>query len=163
MKVLDEDDVDLIEVDKNRLDEELVVQVKLYRKYALMLADAKNDYLVSKGQLELHQAELSKQIRMAPEKFGFEKLTEDTVKRIIVADATYQKLNDKLMRAEHREGVLSAIVRTLDTRKSTLESLVKLRLADYYAEPSFDKSVRPQVEEMQKQNVRKRGQITNHK
>ena len=129
------DEPDIFEPDKNRLDEELVKQPRLYHQYADQLADARRDHEMAESEMKVVEAEVSLLVRRRPDRFGIEKVTEDAVKKTVLLDKRVRQAEKEVILAKHKVDLLSAAVTALDHRKRVLEKLVDLRLADYYAEP----------------------------
>lgn len=130
---------DLFEPDKHNLDIEWTKQPRLYAEHADKLADARADLDRAKAELEVVEAELKLDIRRRPEKYGVEKLTEDTVKSVVPLQRQYKVAQDKVFGAKHKVDILSGYQTALDHRKKALESLLQLFLADYYSKPHLPK------------------------
>ena len=143
-------DTSIMEPDKNNLDEEWVKQPKLFTDWAIEAAAARLDYDEAKADVDVVRADISLDVRTNPEKYDIEKITEKAIDAAIVLDAAYVKAMHKLRKAKHRFEVASALVSGLEQRKSSLENLVKLRLANYFAEPQAPKECREEMEEMKK-------------
>lgn len=125
----------IFEINKNRLDEEWVSFVKVYGEYAGKLADARKSLEEAKAERELVVAELDRRIRLHPDKFGLEKITEPALEKTITLLTSYRNAHTAVINAKHEQDTLQAMMDTLDVKKTGLENIVKLRLADYFAEP----------------------------
>ncbi len=145
-----------IEVDENALDTEWVRHPRLYHQYCVKLADAKWRQDQAKAELELVEAELDKMIRKNPGDFGLEKVTEKSIEKCIPTEEEYLEKYQELINAKHTTQVLQAAVNALETKKSALENLVKLRLADYYSEPRADAEDREAVDHLEKEAIRRK-------
>lgn len=130
-----DDEADLFEPDKNRLDEELVLQPKLYHRAADELAEAKNGLRIAEFRSEQVKVELNLKVRKDPKAFGCDKLTEDVVKNAVLAQEEYKSAKTAEIKAQYKVDRLVAKVRAFEHRKSSIEELVALRLADYFGEP----------------------------
>lgn len=127
---------DFHDIDKNRLDEEWVAQPRLYRQHAEMAAEAARDLAFAKTQLSLAEAEARQVIKQAPEEYGLEgKTTVDDLKAAVATHKRVRRAQQDVIDKEYRADVVKAALRTIEHRKSALQDLVQLRLADYYAEP----------------------------
>jgi hypothetical protein len=125
----------VIDIDIDRLHVEWVDQPKQYHEAAVALADAKKDVAEAEAQLDLIEAELANAVRLTPSAFGLEKLTVDIVKdRVRVAPERVKALHDLNVK-QHRADMAKALVDALSHRKTALENLVSLRLADYFSAP----------------------------
>ena len=128
-------DFRMFDLDKNRLDDEWVVQPKRFLKAATELSDAKEEADRLKAERDLLEAELDNDIRSRPEDYGLAKLTEPAIKKTIMKEERMARMEDKIIKARHKVGVLDALVSALEHRKKALENLVQLRLAEYFSEP----------------------------
>ncbi len=152
-----EDDPEIFRIDQNTLDKEWISQPRFYHKYAIMLADARRIYEQAKADKELVSAELDREVRLNPTKFGVTKITEGVVEQTIILQREYRKAHDACIDAKHEVDVVQAHVDTLDHRKKALEDLVKLFLADYFSKPKDPEGVtHEQMDEMKMRARRKR-------
>jgi len=126
--------IDIQKVDKFRLDEEWEEQPKLYLDHSDQLATAQHTLDVYEADLELVMAELDRDIRREPDKFGIEKITETVVKNAVILSKQYQSANRKVIEARFRVNQLKGVLTGLDHRKKALEGLVYLHSAGYYAD-----------------------------
>ena len=121
-------------IDKHALDEEWMNQPTLYQFWSKKLGKAQTLVGQWKDHLEFKKAELDKQIR-GDFKISGEKFTETSLLSSILTHDEYQaalgSYNDAL--SDMRE--LSAIVASLDQRKTALENLVKLYGQQYFSNP----------------------------
>jgi len=152
------DDNIIFDIDPNTLDKEWVNQPKLYGLHAIQLADARKEFEEAKANLEIVEAELDKKIRIAPEKYGLEKLTESAIKTCVVAHSKRKEANGVVIETRHAMDVLAALVAALDHRKRALEKLVDLRLADYFSEPKNKTRNGKSVDDMIEESVSRKGQ-----
>lgn len=121
------------DVDRNRLDEEWATFPKTYYEYAEKLADARAAHERAKTEEEIVEAELDRRIRMMPEKYGLEKVTEPAVEKTIILQTRFQDARRARIDAKHKLDVIQAAVDTLDAKKYGLQDLTKLQLNAYYA------------------------------
>jgi len=148
-----------LDIDENRLDEEWITQPKLYGHWAKHAALTRRKMDEAKSSLELVQAELDLEVRSNPEKFGIAKITENVVKSFILQDTRYVGAQKKVNAARYDNEVAQAAVTALEHRKYALQNLVSLFLSSYYAEPKAPKGRKDEVEDMTKQNVRRKGRV----
>lgn len=127
-------DIDLFDLDKHRLDEEWTEQPRHYNKAAVALADKRADYERAMADRDVTEAELDRDIRIKFEKEGT-KVTEAVVKNAVTRHRDMIDAVQAVIRARHEMDVAQALVVALDHRKKSLESLVQLWLANYFASP----------------------------
>lgn len=158
MKRTEIDDNDVLEIDQMRLDEEWVGQPRLYLKYAKLVADARRDLDMAKGEFDLTKAELDKDIRTSPEEYDIEKVSEKAIENCIVTQKRYVAANNAVIEAKHAVDVFSAFERALDHRKRALENLVDLHGQSYFATPRASGTNSEDMQEAEERVIRKRGQ-----
>lgn len=145
---------EFFDLDKYRLDEECVSQVKLYATHASQLADAKRELAEAKAAMDVVEAELDLDIRNDNVKYNLPKITEGGVKNVIILNTGFQKARRIVMKKQHKVDILEAAVRTLDHRKSSLQGLVSLTLADYYSKPHIrDEETRGRVNHLKEKRA----------
>ena len=137
---------DLFDINKNNLDEEWVKQPEQYHQAADELVDARDAYERAQAELKVIEAELDSAIRQDPTQFGLEKVTETALERVIIRQRRFVKAQEEMFRAKHVMGLCQVEVSTLDHRKTALENLTKLRLADYFSEPRPPKEDRERLQ-----------------
>lgn len=125
----------VLDIDSDRLDEEWISQPTLYGEWAEKLADAKRDMDVTKGQLEVTEAELSRNIRLNPADYSIEKITEPVVAATILMQKKYKLVFTAFIEAKHNVAIVQAMVDALDHKKKALESLCYLWGANYFSTP----------------------------
>jgi hypothetical protein len=127
-------------IDLGRLEQEWLLQPKLYDKYATKLAGAKELLAKAEAFLEVTEAEVKLEIRKKPLKFGFaDKITEGVVKELLVTDKRYRDALQAVNSTKHDVDVLAAVINTLEHRKRALESLVTLHGQNYFSKPKVSK------------------------
>lgn len=126
------------EIDPDRLDEAWVEHPRIYHEHALALAGAKEVYERAKAELALVEAEVDKDIRLEPERFGGDKdkkPTEKFVENTIILQKEYRKALADMLQAKHEVDIHEVAVSTMEHKKRALEKLVDLQLADYHSPP----------------------------
>lgn len=140
---------DFFDIDPNALDKEWVNQPRLYYTYASEAAEARDAWERAKAEKEVMEAEMeeaeaevSLKIRRNPDGYNLEKVTEDCIKKTVLLQAEYKaaqrllfQAQQKVIKAKSKLDLAEVAVKTLDHKKAALEDLVRLRLANYYAEP----------------------------
>lgn len=145
----------VVQISENNLDLECIRLPNQYLQWAHKSADAKRDVDERKNQLEVIDAELSKEIRADPGSFGLEKVTEASIASIILTQPRYQKALTRLNNAKHEADLIQAVVWALEHKKRTLTLLVELHGMGYFANPKVSERGREAVENMTKRKVRR--------
>lgn len=168
----------IVDVDKNRLDDEWLGQPKLYFHWGVQFEDAKADlddaereFSVAKSEFELVKAEVDLNIRCNPENYkelpneAVEKgkVTEKMVAAVLLMQPEYTDAQEEFFAfqksidiAKHRVGVLQIAVKSLEQRKSSLENLVYLHGQKYFATPQAPEGSREAMEEVEKRMARRK-------
>ena len=147
MKEYNEQDTpDIMEIDKNNLDEEWVKQPRRYYEYSVYLADAIDEVSNCKAGLDLKRADISNAVRSAPEDYELVKITETAINEIVISDTEYQEIQTELQKAERTVNVLKGATRALEHKREGLNWNTKLFLANYYAE-KLPEDVKDRIEE----------------
>jgi len=123
------------DIDPLRLDEEWIVQPKMYHYYATKQADQKKLVKELKAKLQVIKAKLSRHIRKYPNKYGLARATDPSVADTILDQPPYLAAQQSIIDAEYVADILTAALDTLDQRKKALENLVDLHGRDYFATP----------------------------
>lgn len=143
-------DKDLFHLDPDRLDEEWVAQPSLYHEHALVLAEAREHYERAKAERDLVAAELDREVRSDPARFGLDKVTEAAVQTAVATQKRLAQATNAVITARFETDKAQAVVDALEHRKKALENLVQLRLSDYFAEPRPPKGMRDKVRGMER-------------
>ena len=140
-------DKSILEIDLNRLDREWVDQPRLYYEAAMDLAEARSIMDGAKANLDLVEAEVGKNVRSHPSKYGIDKLTENVVTQEVTASKEYQYALKEYNRTRYEVAISQAKVDALDHRKKALEGAVQLHMANYFAEPRA-RDAKEQIDKM---------------
>ena len=124
-----------ISIDPDALDVEWLNQPKLFLKYAELTSDARMEVDKAKERFELVKAELDRDIRLSPEKFNIEKITESVISNTTILQKPYQETSDNYIKTKHKADILLSAVKAFDQRKKALENLVQLHGQSYFAGP----------------------------
>ncbi len=143
-----------LEIDRDRLADELVGQPLQLYMWATKVADAQLELDTAKSALSVTYAELDKEIRDDPESFGIAKLTNEVVGQTIITQPQHRAAEAKVNRCKHAVGVLKAAVDGLEHRKRALTLLVEIESREYYADP---RSKRGEMTDEDKAALRNRG------
>lgn len=140
-----------VKIDEQALDVEWLEQPRLMMRYARAAADAKKEMDHKKEQLEVKKAELDKDIRSDPQKYGLEKITETVVQNTITLQDEYQEASQAFVEAKHEYDIARYAVQSIQDRKEALENLVKLHGQQYFAGPSAPRDLTKEWEQREKQ------------
>lgn len=128
-------------IDKSRLDEELMRQAQMMMQYSRAHAQAQYDRDRAKQARDVVEATLDTKARTEHAALGIPSSsktggpTEATISNWIKLQPEWQKAQAERMRAEHEVNLLLGAVMAFNARKAMLESLVRLLLSEWYAEP----------------------------
>jgi len=160
-------------IDIYNLHTEWAGQPTIYIDYAEQFADAvalmmraqeKVSVVKTEGKQRIDQmkAELDASIRLSPQVYGLEKVTENAVANAIIAAPSFKKVQEEVaaniaatveehIQAVRNKELLEGVKVGFSHRKSALEKEVELFLNGYYADPKIPKSYK----EERTQEVRK--------
>ena len=134
-----------LKIEVDALDIEWVRHPQKYMSYCEMAARANDLVRKRKGDLELVDAKIDKEIRETAEGTK-EKVTADAIKNKIIADERHLKAlmdyNDALYQAE----LLSSAVKAMDSKKVALQEAVRLWAGAYFAGPKVPRDIKKEVE-----------------
>ena len=123
-------------IDKFNLDEECDRQVGLKLKYGKLLAEARESEALAKNELKVVMAEVDKEVRADPKRFGIAKPSEKAFENAVLLDLRVQSLIGDSIRAGFEVDIREAQVYALSDRKSMLEKEVDLFLSGYFSRPN---------------------------
>lgn len=151
-------------IDDSALDVEWLQQASLTFKYCQMEAEARKAVDDTKSRLDIVKAELDKEIRNNPEKFGLPKITESAIKSAILVNENHINAKDEYSQAQYELNMAQAAVRAIYAKKDALENLVRLHGQQYFAGPSVPRDLSKEWENRQKQtNSNKKVKIKRRK
>ncbi len=143
-----------IQIDESALDAMWLDQPSLMFKYAKNAAEMRRELDLAKEKLDLVKAELDKEIRTNPDKFGIEKITEAVVTNTMITTLKYKKANDEFLNVKYEVDVAQAAVVAMSQRKDALENLVRLHGQQYFAGPKVPHDI-SELRESRQKNVNK--------
>jgi len=123
------------DIDRHRLDDEWIVQAPRRRAYGERAANARKVYAEMKKKVSVIEAEVYLEVMKDPTSFELSKPTVDAIKAAVTTDKRCLKTYQEMVESKHELDILEAAVEALDDRKRALPDLVRLHLADYFAEP----------------------------
>ena len=144
-----------INIDEQALDVECLEQPRITLQYAKWVADMERKKDRAKERVEVVKAELDKDIRSNPSKYGLAKITEGAVQNTIILQPEYREAQVAYIEAKHESDIAKAAMRAVDTKKATLENLVKLFGLSYFAGPSVPRNLAEERAKKQKESNQK--------
>ena len=121
-------------IDKHNLDVELMTQAQKMMRYSAEHAQSQYNRDQAKRNLDVVRANEDARIRIeltaAQAKF-----TEAVVDGKVKTSPAYLEAQDAYMKAEYRVSLLLGAVMAMNARRPMLESLVRMIMSDWWAEP----------------------------
>ncbi|HPY55293.1 MAG TPA: hypothetical protein PLI14_06515 [Bacilli bacterium] len=125
----------LLQIDPLALDKEWLEQSGLFFVWAQKAVEARAEADVEKYNLDRLEAEISSDIRSAPDKYGIDKLTESIISQTIKLQKSYCTQMVKLIDTRRKAEELSKFSIALEQRRKALENLCFLHSQSYYGQP----------------------------
>lgn len=122
-------------IDQYNLDREWIDQSLKYAEWAESAVDASFEYDKAKEKFDLTRAEIEKEVRDDPGRFGLAKATEGAITNALLNDPRYQESSSMLLEAKRNWKIMEIAREAFEHRKKALEKLTDLYLSKYYAEP----------------------------
>lgn len=146
-----------LSINKFRLDEECLSHSSLYFKYAEAQQKAKSEVSKAEDNLNLTLAEREIAIRnyFANEKNNVTKVTEGLIASTVKCDEEVLKAQRKLREAKDIFNRLTVAVQAMDSRRSSLDNLVKLYCAGYFSMPNSNDKSKKDANEQTAREIRK--------
>lgn len=137
----------ITKIDKYNLDVALEIQADLCKEWGDALAEAESDLDDLKVELDLVESEVAYAIRREPDKYALtkSKISEAMINRTIPLQPEYQNAIKNVNNMKRRVAYLKSAMKSLDQKKTSLETLAKLQLGGYYAEPKLPRDKRDQL------------------
>jgi hypothetical protein len=148
----------LVQIDDTNLGRECVRIVSQYRQAAYNAADAGKDVDEAKATLEVVEAEARLHVRNTPGQYGLDKVTEGAINEIVVCQPRVLKAQQRLIKAKHRQDILSAVVATLEVKKRSLTLLVELHGMSYFADVKVSREGKEAVNEQKMRKFARRNE-----
>lgn len=141
---------DDIQIDEQSLDIEWLNQPALMLKYARHAAQCRLELDKAKEALELVKAELDKEIRSFPDRFGIEKITDKVVENTIPMQPDYKEMSANFINARFESDVAYGAVKAIEARKDALENMGRLLGLQYFAGPKMPRDLHEERSAKQK-------------
>jgi len=130
-----------LEIDPNELDVAAAMQGELFFKWAqksVVGAEARD---MMKLRLDVITADMSNKIRLDPDAYGVQKITETSIVTAVKASAEYIEAYEKWVESKKEAELLSQAVVAMEQRKRMIEILVTLHGQQYFAGPSVPRNL----------------------
>lgn len=128
-------------IDPDALDVELLRQPGLFMRYCELSAQAKLALDRSKENLDVLRSEMRLQIAGDPDKFGLVKVTEAAIDAVITIRTEYKEAQFNVSTAKQNADLAASAVRAFEMKKDSLQDLVRLCIAGYFASPSVPRQL----------------------
>lgn len=133
-----------VKVNKRNLPDDWEKQPEVYRYWADEWAFAVSDRDRAKEQKEMVYADLDSEVRLDPDAFELEKLTEPSIAATIKRQQEYIDACERVHDANLVVNRMVAARDAMEHKRDTLKNLTKLAIAGFYGHsmPSAEASVR---------------------
>jgi len=138
-----------IKIDDTALDVEWLEQPGLMLRYSRHAANARMEVDKAKEAFELTKAELDKEIRSYPDRFGIEKITDKVVENTLPMQKDYKEASERLINAKFELDVANGALRAMEARKDALENLARLLGLQYFSGPKIPRNLSEEKESRQ--------------
>ena len=126
----------IMDIDRNRLDDEWCNQPKLFNAWQKKYAKAKLELDNAKTELEIIEAELTLLVKRDPIKYGLpENAAAGQIASAVKQTKRWQVWSRKINQLQYKVQLLSGTLKSLDQRRAGLERLVQLHGQDYFSVP----------------------------
>jgi hypothetical protein len=139
-----------IRIEETALDVEWLEQPGLMLRYSRHAANCRIEVDKAKEAFDLVKAELDKEIRSFPDRFGIEKITDKVVESTLPMQLDYKEASERLINAKFELDVAQGAVKAIDARKDALENLGRLLGLQYFAGPKIPRDLAEEKEARQK-------------
>lgn len=129
-------------IDQFALEKECREQPIFYQEVGEIYAEVRKEAKKVKSNFGHVKAELERNIRSEPAKYGISKITESAIQAAIVLQTEYANAETELFDAEEVADNLSVLLESAAQRKSMLRELVSLFVRSYYADVSLGKEAK---------------------
>jgi len=124
-----------LSIDKYKLDEELLLNPEVVMKWVERYADAAEEKINAKEEINIVKAELDERIRNDWEKYGFDKRpTETAIANKIIMQSEYREVNVRYSRAIRNMVLLEGAKDEFCARRNRIDKLIDLYMAGYWAD-----------------------------
>ena len=103
-----------VNIDEQALDVECLEQPRITLQYAKWVADMERKKDRAKERVDVVKAELDKDIRNNPDKYGLAKVTEGAVQNTIILQPEYREAQEAYIKAKHESDIAKAAMLSFD-------------------------------------------------
>lgn len=125
----------LLDIHKDRLEDDAAENPKLMWDWGSELAEAKATASTAENKLKLEYARLEMQVRSDPVGCGLEKITDASVKAWVLMQVEYTNQQEMLVQAEYDRDRLQAFVNAVHERGEQIGTMSKLHGQQYWSKP----------------------------
>ncbi len=126
-----------VSIDESALDLELLHLSSLTLKYNIHLANCRLAMDKAKDRMEFVRAEIMSKMRKNPDDFKIGKVTEGALSEALLQQKEYKAEQQAFNSARYDYEVAQAASRSMQDKKTALETLVKLHGQNYFSAPNL--------------------------
>lgn len=123
-----------LQINLQNLHRDVAEHAAFYAEIAELGARLKSDLHAAKNASDLEQAHVNSEVRLDPEKFGLEKVTESAIQTAVTLDARVRKVKKDVLRAQRDYDMVQVVVTAFEHRRSMLNNEVQLHTSNYWGE-----------------------------
>lgn len=135
-------------IDLHNLHEDWQSQPEVYDKYGRKWAIAKRDKARLEEKKKTRRAKVARNVRLNPESYGLDKVTESAIDEIVRTDPEYILIVEKLIEAQKDEDLFDVAKRAMEHRREALGGEGRLYASSYFSVPNLPKEVREDIKGM---------------
>jgi len=147
---------EFMDIDDQSLDVEWLEQPKKMVQMVQQAAFAKKQMDQAKDNVSFVRAELAKKIRVAPEKYGLDKVTETAISGVVDLEKEFRSAQNEFLEARFEYEVAKGSCDATEQRKSALENLVKLHGQQYFAGPRVPRNIGEERQKYREKKAKKK-------
>lgn len=125
------DALEVVSVDELNLQEECVQLPSQYLRASYQAAELRNELAVNEIKFKSAEAELSKNVRDNPGKYGIEKVTVASVDDVVSASKELSVIRGAMQATRHELDRAQGLMSALEIKKRSLTNLVSLYSMSY--------------------------------
>lgn len=124
-----------LEIDPNQLDVQAATQGDIYFKWAKRAVFAHKQMDRLKLKLDVLTSTLSNKIRLNPDTYGIDRVTEGAIDCAVKTSGEYLEIYEQVTESRYECSLLDKAVDALEQRKRMIECLITLHGQEYFAGP----------------------------
>jgi hypothetical protein len=130
-----------LEIDPQALDVEAGMQGELFFKYAEKAIEARHKADEAKFRMEVIRAEVASNVRLSPEQYDLEKVTEAGVVAAVQTSKRVTNAHEKYLELKKDSDLLAQACGAMEQKKRMIEVLITLHGQEYFAGPAVPRSL----------------------